>query len=253
MQRENPPCPATLPTLMSIRFAYRYLIVALLFSIGICHSQTAPAPEAPEKKEESSKVRILCVKGLVEGDEELMLANKADGGKWKELGKFTLRSPMISDWMPVPDGLTYMIRKKGEQISPLCSFEMKKGLKKAIVVLLPDQKNNLYHVQVIDPDNLGFQKGKALVINYGNLQAVVKIGSSTKTVDPGQQIVEKIEADADGMFALMIGHVDAERKIVVCYDHKVSLNPDTRKFILLFPDADTGLRAMSLSEFGPFE
>lgn len=239
---------------MSIRSTCRYLIVALLLSIGICHSQTAPAPATPEKKkEESAKVRILCVKGLVEGEEELMLATKADDGKWKELGKFTLRSPLITDWLPVPEGLTYMVRKKGEQMSPLGSFEMKNGLKRAVIVLLPDQKNNVYRVQLIDPANLGFQKGKALVINYGNLQAVVKIGGSTKTLPPGQQMVEKIEADADGMFALMIGHVDNDKKIVVCYDHKVSLNPDTRKFILLFPDADTGLRAMSLSEFGPFE
>ncbi len=82
---------------------------------------------------------------------------------------------------------------------------------------------------------------------------MVKIGNSMKTVAPGQQIVEKIDADADGMLGLLISHVDKDKNIVTCYDHKVSSNPNTRKFILLFPDQDTGLRAMSLSEFGPFE
>jgi hypothetical protein len=55
------------------------------------------------------------------------------------------------------------------------------------------------------------------------------------------------------MFGLVIGHVDKDKNIVTCYDHKVSSDPNTRKFILLFSDPDTGLRAMSLSEFGPFE
>jgi len=238
------------------RFAFPFLLLAGLFSIGICHAQTEPdpAPAPPEKKEEEgAKARILCVQSLVKGDDEVILATKTDDEKWKELGKLSLRSPVITDWMPVPKGLTHIVRKKGEQMVSLGSFDIKEGLKRVILVLLPDTKKDIYRIQVIDPNNLGFQKGKALVINYANLQAVVKIGNTTKTVAPGQQIVEKIEADADGMFALLVGHVDKEKKIVTCYDRKVSSNPDTRKFILLFPDPDTGLRAMSLSEFGPFE
>ena len=52
---------------------------------------------------------------------------------------------------------------------------------------------------------------------------------------------------------MLVGYIDADKNTVLCYDHRVSFNPNTRTFILLFPDANTGLRAMTLSEFGPFE
>ncbi len=82
---------------------------------------------------------------------------------------------------------------------------------------------------------------------------MVKIGKASQLVAPGKQVVQKINANGDGMYRLLIGHMGTDKKIVACYDRFLSSNPNTRKFILLFPDPDTGLRAMSLSEFGPFE
>jgi hypothetical protein len=79
------------------------------------------------------------------------------------------------------------------------------------------------------------------------------MGKQTNTLAPGQQLVETITVDGDGMHPMLIGHLDQDKKTVLCYDRRVSSNPNTRTFILLFPDPDTGLRVMTLSEFGPFE
>ena len=103
------------------------------------------------------------------------------------------------------------------------------------------------------PAKLEFGKGKALIVNYASIPALVNLGKQTKTLAPGQQLVETISADASGMHPMLIGHLDENKKTVLCYDHRVSSNPNTRTFILLFPDPDTVIRAITLSEFGPFE
>jgi hypothetical protein len=126
-------------------------------------------------------------------------------------------------------------------------------MKGAILILLPDVEKNVYRVQTIDPAKLEFRKGKALIVNYSRIPALVNMGKKTNTLAPGQQLVETIMADSDGMYPMMIGHLDKDKKTVLCYDRRMSSNPNTRTFILLFPDPDTGLRAMTLSEFGPFE
>ncbi len=163
MHRENPLTSEPHRTLMPKRFVFQYQLFAVLFFAGICHAQTQPAPVSPEKKnEEGAKARILCVQSLIEGEDDVILATKTEDGKWKEQGKLALRSPLITDWMPVPIGLNQIVRKKGDQMIPLGSFDVKEGLKRVILVMLPDPKNSIYRIQVIDPGNLGFQKGKAL-------------------------------------------------------------------------------------------
>lgn len=237
---------------MILRYAasYSLFILATLF---LTESSDAQAPSAPEKKEEGSMVRIVCVQSLNGKDEPITLAKKTEDGKWIESGDLTLSSTLITEWIRVPVGLNHIARKNGAELTSIGSFEISPTMKGAVLILLPDVEKKVYRVQLIDPAKLEFRKGKALVVNYSKIPALVKMGKQTNTVAPGQQVVETITADADGMYPMVIGQLDKDKKIVICYDRRVSANPNTRTFILLFPDPDTGLRAMTLSEFGPFE
>jgi hypothetical protein len=224
--------------------------LATLFLTEKCHAQAAPVPE---KKEKGAMVRIVCVQTLNRKDETITLAKKTEDGKWIESGDLTLSSSLITDWIRVPVGLNHIARKSGAELTSIGSFTISPTMKGAILILLPDVAKKVYRVQLVDPAKLEFRKGKALIVNYSTIPALVRMGKQTNTVAPGQQVVETITADADGMYPMLIGHLDADKKTVLCYDRRISSNPNTRTFLLLFPDPDTGLRAMTLSEFGPFE
>ena len=225
-------------------------ILATLFLTEESRAQAAPDPE---KKEEGAMVRIVCVQSLNGKDEAVTLAKKTEDGKWIESGDLTLNSTLITEWIQVPVGLNHIVRKNGAELTSIGSFTISATMKRAILILLPDVEKKVYRVQLVDPANLDFQKGKALVVNYSKTTAFVKMGKQTNTVASGKQLVETITADADGMYPMLVGYLDADKNSVLCYDHRVTFNPNTRTFILLFPDANTGLRAMTLSEFGPFE
>lgn len=225
----------------------------ILATLFLTESGRAEPPATSEKKQEGTMVRIVCVQSLNGGDEAITLAQKKEDGKWTESGDLTLSSTFITDWMRVPVGLNHIVRKNGAELTSIGSFTISPAMKGAILILLPDVEKNVYRVQTIDPAKLEFRKGKALTVNYSKIPALVNMGKKTSTLAPGQQLVETITADGDGMHPMMIGHLDKDKKTVLCYDRRVSSNPNTRTFILLFPDPDTGLRAMTLSEFGPFE
>lgn len=225
-------------------------IFVTLFSSEFCFAQTE---SAPEKKPEGVTIRILCVQSLSAAEEESILATKTADGNWIEHGTVTLRSPFITPWLQIPRGTIHLIKKDHDKIVSFGSFLIPPTSERFVVMLLPDTAKNVYRTHVIDPGKLEFQKGKALIINYGNVPAMVKMGKLTVTVNPGQQIAQRIETNEDGMYRLLVAHLDTEKKIIPCYDRFVSSNPKTRKFILLFSDPKTGLRAMTLSEFGPFE
>ncbi len=198
-------------------------------------------------------IRMICVQTLSGDEEEFILANKTEDDKWIERGKHILRSPYVTDWFKAPVGLTHMIRKEKAEFKSYGSFTAPLATKRSIIILLPDMKNKTYRAQVIDPSNLGFQKGKALVLNYGNVTALMKMGDKTFTVAKGKQIVTDIDANEHGKLRLTIGHRDKDKNIVPCYDKFLSTDQKTRKFILLLPYQDSGLRATTLTEFGPFE
>lgn len=256
MHRQTPFQPVLTRECRSYRQVFRALaIITAMVSPAIClaQPQTAKTEPAPLEKKEGVMVRMLCVQSLTGKEEEAILATKTEDGKWMEHGAVTLRSPVITPWIPLPRGTTHLVRKNGGEIVSLGSFLIPENAKRSIVLLFPDTVKNLYRTQVIDPGNLGFQKGKALIANYANIPAMVQMGKTSVTVNPGKQVVATIDADKEGMYRMMIAHLDKDQQIVPCYDRFVSSNPQTRKFILLFPDPKTGLRAMSLSEFGPFE
>jgi hypothetical protein len=234
-------------------FIRSLLVPALLLVPDSSRAQTEAAPTEKEK-EKGAMVRIVCVQSLSgDKDEKIHLAKKTEDGEWKELGDLTLRSPAITDWIRVPFGPSHVVRKSGDEFVSLASFTISPDMKGAVLILIPDTVNKNYRLQMIDPAKLKFRKGRALVVNYANIPALVNMGKETKTLAPGKQLVETITSDENGMHRLLIGHLDKDKKVVACYDRFVSSNPDTRKFILLFPDPETGLRAMTLAEFDPLE
>jgi hypothetical protein len=229
-------------------------VLGLLIAFLAPGSSSAQTEPAADEKKKGTMVRIFCVESLSKAEEdEVILATKTEDEKWTEHGKVTLRSPFITSWVRVPRGTTFLVKKEGDKYKSFGSFLLPEQSDRSIVILFPDKSKNTYRTQVLDPGNLGFQKGKALIVNYGKVPAMVIMGKTKLTVNPGQQVVEKIDAGPDGMFPMLVGYLDKDQKIVACYDKQVSANPKTRRFILLFPDQVTGLRAMSLSEFGPFE
>lgn len=249
--------PIQLHSLLSLT-RLRQAVLVLFFLSAILSPQTGlaqsePAPDAPEQKDKGPMVRLFCVRTLTGDEEEAVLATKTEDGNWIEHGDLTLRTPFITEWFRVRGGITHLIRKEGTGIKSYGSFSISPQSERSIVILVPDKTNNTYRAQVIDPGNLGFKKGKALLINYGNVPAMVKIANQALIVSPGKQVVTGIDADKDGMFRLMIGHQDKEKNVVLCYDKSLSSNSQARKFILLFPGRNSGLRAMTFSEFGPFE
>lgn len=226
-------------------------ILAMLPIAGTSRAQTEPAPG---KKKEGAMVRIVCVQSLSgDKDEEITFAKKTEDGKWIQSGDLSLRSSIITDWVRVPVGLNHVVRKEAGEFISLGSFTISPTISGAVLILIPDLEKKVYRIQLIDPAKLEFRQGKALIVNYSNITALVNMGKETKTVAPGKQLVETIPADADDMYPLVIGYLDKDKKSILCYDKRASSHPSTRTFILLFPDSDTGLRAMSLSEFGPFE
>ncbi len=228
------------------------LLLFTLFATTISNAQEKEKPAA-KQKQTGTMVRLLCVQSLTEDGKEVTLATKTKDGKWKEHGKVTLRSPFISQWIQVPKGTTHLLRKQGQKMISLGSFKSGSKLHRAILVLLPDKAKKTYRINVINPEQHKFKKGKALILNYSKFRAVVKLGGKQKVVKPGQMLVENITANKDSMYRLLVSYVNKDKKIVACYDRFVSSNPRTRKFLLLFPDTHTGLRVFSLSEFGPFE
>lgn len=199
-------------------------------------------------------VRIVCVQSLSgDKDEEITLAQKTDDGKWIESGDLTLRSPGITEWVRVPLGPIHLIRKGAEEPVSLASFTISPDMKGAILILIPDLAKQTYRLQVLDPAKLQFQNGKAFVMNYSAMPAVLNMGKETKPLAPGQQLVETITTDANGMYPLRIGYLDKDKKPVLFYDRRASSHPNTRTYILLFPDTSTGLRAMTFTEFGTLE
>ena len=227
-------------------------VLAILSLFFLPQWSRAQEESPPEEKEKGAMIRILCVQSLSRDKaEKITIAKKKEDGKWEEFGELELRSPFITEWLNVPAGVSHLTRKEEGTFLSLASFTIPPDMKGAILILIPNFREKKYRLQLIDPEKLDFKKGEALIVNYSKIPALVNMGDKPTTVAPGQHHVETIKADKDGMHRMVIAHFDKDKNIVPCYDRFVSSNPETRKFVLLFPDADTGLRAITLSEFNP--
>ena len=197
-------------------------------------------------------MRILCVSCLTE-NEKLVVASKNEEGEWIEHEEFELRSSFITSWMKAAEGNVYLARRGVNGLVSICSLKIPDSTGRFVVILLPDTAKKVYYANVINPEKLEFRKGMSLVTNYSKLPALVMLGKKRTEVMPGKQVTARAVAGKDGMYRMLVGYQDESKELIPCYDRYVSANPDARDFLLLFPDATTGLKVFSLSEFGPFE
>lgn len=245
----NPPC---------MNLKCRSLLAILTWSISLLVCMFLPnvlrAQEAAPAggKDSGPMMRILCV-GSLSKDDEVILAAKAKEGAWIEHGSFKLRSSFITPWVKAVPGEMHLARRVADGLVSIGTFQLKQGVKRSIVILLPDKKGKKYLVDVVDPKKLGFRKGTSLVVNYSKTPAVVMLGSKRTDVKPGQRVAASAVAGKDGMYRMLAGYYGAEKEIIACYDRYVPENPDSRDFLLLFADPTTVLRVYNLSEFGPFD
>lgn len=197
-------------------------------------------------------MRILCV-GCLSEKEEVVLASKTEDDKWIEHGSVALRSSFITPWMKAASGKMHLARREADGLVSIGSFNLAENTKRAVVVLLPNTAKSIYQIDVIDPEKLGFKKGMTLVTNFSSTQALLMLGNKRTEVKPGARVAVEAAAGKDGMYRMVAGYENAKKELIPCYDRYISANPDARDFLLLFPDATTGLKVYSLSEFGPFE
>jgi hypothetical protein len=217
---------------------------------------TTFAQEAAVKKEEKNKpaLRILSV-AVLPGAENIMLASKDEEGEWKILSEeVEIRSRFITQWLKAERGEIHLVKKKDEVVESLGTFIFPNNAKRLLLVIIPNIKKENYSIDIIDPGDLGFSKGKTLVANYSRQTAVAKLGSVIKEVEYGEKMVIKAKPDDNGMYRMTLGYIDKKNKPVPCYDRYVGYSEESRDFLLLFPDKrQTGFGVFSLAEFGPFE
>jgi hypothetical protein len=197
-------------------------------------------------------MRFLCVSSLTE-DDMVILASKNEEGEWLEHGEIALRSSFITPWTKAVTGNMHITRREGEGLVSIGSFKLPENTRRSIVVLLPDPAKKRYKADLIDPTKFGFEKGMALVTNYSKVPALVMLGSRRVEVVPGGRVAARAVAGEDGMYRMVVGYQNEKKELVPCYDRYLAANPEARDILILFPDATTGLRVYSLSEFGPFE
>jgi hypothetical protein len=231
-----------------------FLLLLPLFLITFSvHGEPEVLPGVKsDVKKPAHSLRILCVSSLKES-EELILASQDENGAWHEFSTIKLRSSFITDWLPAATGQLHLAVKTGDAFTSKCRFTYPEGASKPVVVLLPDVQKQVYLADVIDPSKLQFAKGSTLLINYSPLPGAVMLGTQRLTVKPGERIVSKPVAEANGMFRMLVAYADKSQKIIPCYDRYLPVNPEARDFLLLFPDPANGLRVYDLAEFGPFE
>ena len=241
----------SLQTLKSFTRCVRCVCVTL--SLLVMNALPAQDTVSEEGKDSGPMMRVLCVSSLSEEEEELVLASKNEEGEWTEHSAFKLRSSFITPWMKFVPGRVHIARRADEGLESIGSFDLKPEVKRPIVILLPDVKNNRYRADVIHPDELGFRKGTAFVMNYSKMPALVMLGAKRTPVKPGERVATSPKVGEDGMYRMVVGYQKKGEEIVACYDRYVAANQDSRNFLLLFPDPVNGLRVYSLPEFGPFE
>ncbi len=91
-------------------------------------------------------------------------------------------------------------------------------------------------------------------MNYSPLEAVVKLGAKVRSVGSGKRTTLKAAPQNNGMFRMLLGYTGSSGEPVACYDRYIQHSPDSRDFLLLFPDPkQNGFSVFSFAEFGPFD
>lgn len=207
---------------------------------------------AAEEKKNQPKLRLICVSGL-EAEHEVKIASRDDKGEWLEIGKTSIRSSYVSDWLPAKTGELHLTTPGANGPQSICKFTYPEAARRALVVLIADPAKKTYQAVVYDPEKLDFAKGSILVINFSPRSGMVVLGTKKITVASGGQSVVKPTPEPNGMYRMLVAYEDENKKPVPCYDRYVQGNPDSRDLLFLIPDAALGLKAFSLPIFGLFD
>lgn len=227
-------------------------LACLLSCVVSLATPTTAQGQAAEKKDSDHKLRIICVASLSK-DQEVTLASRDEKGAWQEYSTFKLRSPLITEWLPVNAGELHIAQRGTKELVSICRFIYPEDARRALLVLFPDSEKNVYRASVINPDKMKYAKGSVLIVNCSPTPGVVMLGAHRTLVKPGEKRVVKPEPETNGMLRFLVAYTDKADNLIPCHDRYIPDNVNTRDLLLLLPDPVAGMRVVSFQEYGPFE
>lgn len=219
------------------------LFTALLLpSIGL--SQDA--------KHEHPQLRIVCISSLTK-DQKVILASRDDEGKWQEHATATLRSSLITDWLPAQAGELHITVREEGTLRSICQFAYPADSRHALAVLTENPEEKSYEAHLVDPEQARFVKGSVMIFNFTADTGSVFLGAGEKSVEAGEKLIVKPTPDDNGMYRMTASYLDADGEPKSCFDRYVSNSPNSRKMLFLLPDESIGMKVLSLSLFGTLD
>ncbi len=235
------------------RFQLRsFLNVTTLVAALLACAVWQPVHGKPTERKAKLQLKLICVSSLAE-NQEVVLASRDDKGKWQELGTTTLRTSLITDWLPAAAGELHLAVREEGTLTSIGQFTCPAGSRRALVALIADPEKKVYSAHVVDPEKLEFVKGSILIFNVSTHAGIVTLGPKEEKVEAGQQRVVKPTLEENGMYRMMVSYLDPAGQTVSCYDRQTSSNPNSRDMLFLVPDKALGLKVLSLPVFGSFD
>jgi hypothetical protein len=209
-----------------------HLRPAVLVAFGLL-ALLLPAHSADRSKK-TPMIRIVCPSTL-DAQAEYVLASKKKNGSWRKREELNLRPSYFSDWIEAPEGELAICVVEDRDLAAKWTFTFAKGVRRALVVLLPGEKDAPGTATVIDTDKQAFAKGETLVINSSKLSCSVKLGDEETICEHGEHHIIKASPDDKGMYQMLVTYTDEKGEVVTCNDRFLSINEAAREFLLLAP------------------
>jgi hypothetical protein len=226
---------------------------ATLWLSALCAAFLAPAMgKSPSGGKDKHQIRIVCVSSLDE-KQAVILATTKDGKKFDKPTRLEFRASSVTDWLPVEAGELHLAVKDGNEVKSICRFTHPEDCSKGLVILVADLATKTYEAHFVDPKKAGFEKGTFLVSNFTTQPASVFLGPAEEKIEASQHVVVKPTLEGNGMFRMQVSRPGKDGKAEACHDRYTRGNQDSREFLFLIPDENSGLRVMSLPMFGDLE
>ena len=222
--------------------------LAAFFAVFLS-SAMAKSPDAGKSK---NRIRIVCVSAVNE-EQEVILAVRDAGEKWRELGTAKLRSSLVTDWLPAAEGELHLTVREGETLKSIGHFTCPADSSRSLVVLIADPQTKAYNTHWVDPAKSKFVKGTFLVFNFSPQTASVFLGPNEEKIEAGQQALVKPTLEENGMFRMQVTRPGENGKTEACYDRYISGRQDSREMLFLLPDEKIGIKVMSMSLFSDLD
>lgn len=229
-----------------------FLNITILVAALLACAVWQPVHGQSTERKGKLQLKLVCVSSLAE-NQEVLLASRNDKGKWQELGAITLRTSLITDWLPAATGELHLAVREDGTLKSIGQFTCPAGSRRALVALIADPEKTVYSAHAVDPDALKFVKGSVLIFNFSPQAGMVALGPKEEKVEAGQQRVVKPTPEENGTYRMMVSYLDSADQIVTCYDRQATSNPNSRDMLFLVPDKTIGLRVLSLPVFGSFD